>query len=59
MAKGYAVVVGMVLTLVGISGFTRHDAVGLHFSTTHNLIHLLSGLLGLLAGFPGAKTTAA
>ncbi len=62
MAKTYAIVVGAILTLVGILGFVRTDMFGLHFNTTHNAIHLLSGVIGLAAGFSGggkgAKTYA-
>jgi hypothetical protein len=62
MAKGYAVVVGAVLTLVGILGFVRTEMFGLQFNTTHNAIHLLSGIIGLAAGLAGggkgAKTFA-
>ena len=55
MAKGYAVVVGLVLTLVGILGFVlgNKDFMGLHFNLTHNAIHLVSGVIGLAAGLTG------
>lgn len=53
MAKAYAVLVGAVLTLVGVLGFVRTEMFGLHFNTTHNAIHLLSGLVGLAAGLAG------
>ncbi|HXQ98299.1 MAG TPA: DUF4383 domain-containing protein [Candidatus Limnocylindrales bacterium] len=52
MGKMYAVVVGFVLLLVGIIGFVTGDAgiMGLHFSLAHNVIHVVSGLVGLGAG---------
>ena len=55
MAKGYAVVVGAVLTLVGILGFVKGDTpfMGLEFTTTHNAVHLITGLIGLVAGLSG------
>jgi hypothetical protein len=55
MAKGYAVVVGAVLLLVGILGFVKgsNAFMGLHFNTTHNAIHCLTGLIGLIAGLAG------
>lgn len=53
MAKRYAVVVGAVLTLIGILGFVRAEMFGLHFNTIHNVIHLLSGVIGLWAGLGG------
>ncbi len=58
MAKGYAIVVGLVLTLVGILGFVKSEAFGLHFSLTHNLIHAISGLIGLAAGLTGGDSGA-
>lgn len=59
MAKGYAIVVGAVLLLVGICGFIKGDAgmMGLHFNTVHNSIHLLSGIIGLGAGFASVKAS--
>ena len=52
MAKGYSLVVGAVLLLVGILGFIKGDTgfMGLHFNLTHNLIHTLSGIVGIAAG---------
>jgi hypothetical protein len=59
MAKGYAIVVGAVLLVVGILGFVKGDAgmMGMKFNTMHNSIHLLSGIIGLGAGFAGAKAS--
>jgi Domain of unknown function (DUF4383) len=53
MAKTYAMVVGVVLLLVGLLGFVKNNGemMGLHFNTLHNTIHLVSGLLGVWAGF--------
>jgi len=50
MAKAYAVVVGAVLLLVGLVGFLTPSLMGLTFHPAHNVIHLLSGILGLWAG---------
>jgi hypothetical protein len=52
MAKTYALVVGVVLLLVGIVGFFVGDSTlfGLGFTTPHNVIHLLSGAIGIWAG---------
>jgi len=52
MAKTYSLVVGVALLLVGIVGFIKgNDALmGLQFSLTHNLIHTLSGIIGIWAG---------
>ncbi len=53
MAKTYSTVVGVVLFLVGILGFAlgSKPRFGLRFNHVHNLIHLLTGILGLVAGF--------
>lgn len=52
MQKMLAQVVGVVLTLVGIVGFFTGGVV-LIFSVNalHNVVHLVSGLAGLYAGF--------
>lgn len=54
----YARVLGVVLTLVGILGLainTDQDAVksllGFDVNLTHNIVHLATGVLGLIAGF--------
>jgi hypothetical protein len=54
----YARVFGIVLTLAGILGFfvtTNQDVVkpllGFDVNLTHNLVHLATGVLGLIAGF--------
>lgn len=54
----YARVFGVVLTLVGILGLaintdqeTVESLFGFDVNLTHNIIHLLTGGLGLLAGF--------
>jgi hypothetical protein len=54
----YARVFGIVLTLVGVLGLlvtTEQDSVeqllGFDVNLTHNLVHLLTGVLGLIAGF--------
>ncbi len=57
MGKTYAVVIGLVLTLVGIIGFWKgmDGMMGLQFSTIHNVIHLATGLIGLAAGLGGGE----
>ena len=54
----YARVFGVVLTIVGILGLvvnTEQDVVeqllGFDVNLTHNLVHLATGVLGLIAGF--------
>ena len=57
MAKSYAIIIGAVLTLVGILGFVKGQAgmtmmgMSLQFSVIHNIIHLVSGLVGLALGY--------
>lgn len=54
----YARVFGVVLTLVGILGLlvnaeqdTVEQLLGFDVNLTHNLVHLASGVLGLIVGF--------
>src|SRR5437868_4875216 len=53
MAKTIASIVGVVFILVGIVGFAKHDLLGAHLSTVHNVIHLVSGALSLYFGAKG------
>ncbi|MCL6566977.1 MAG: DUF4383 domain-containing protein [Acidobacteriia bacterium] len=61
-ARMYALIFGAIYTLVAIAGFATgsEDLFGipLKLNTTYNVIHLLIGVLGLAAGFTGAKATA-
>ena len=61
-AVTYARVFGVVLTLVGILGLlvtTDQDNVepllGFDVNLTHNIVHLLTGVLGLVAGFSALR----
>lgn len=54
----YARIFGVVLTLVGILGLlvttdqdTTSQLLGFEVNLTHNLVHLATGVLGLVAGF--------
>lgn len=54
----YARVFGIVLTLVGILGLlintdqeTTKSLLGFDVNLTHNIVHLATGVLGLIAGF--------
>ena len=56
MGKTYAVVIGLVLTIVGIIGFVKPAGMmGMQFNMTHNVIHLATGLIGLAAGLGGGE----
>ena len=52
MQKMLAQVVGVVLTVVGVAGFFVSDTLlGFGINTLHNLVHLVTGLLGVWVGF--------
>ena len=56
MAKGtqqtLALVVGIVLTLVGVIGFYSGESLlGFGLNAIHNIVHLVTGVLGLVVGF--------
>ncbi len=57
MAKTVAKIMGVLLLLVGILGFTNVlDPLGAHIGpnhSAHNLVHLVSGILALYFGFAG------
>ena len=60
MAKTIATILGVVFILVGIVGFFAPGLMGTHLSTTHNLVHIISGAIALyfgLAGTLGAAKT--
>lgn len=50
MAKTFARVAGWLALLLGILGFFVSDLLGLiQFDTTHNVVHLVIGVLGIAA----------
>ena len=57
MAKTYSIILGAVLLIVGIAGYVTGgaDFFGFGLTPTHNLVHVLSGIVGLAAGFGGLK----
>ncbi|MDQ5846649.1 MAG: DUF4383 domain-containing protein [Acidobacteriota bacterium] len=59
MAKTVAKILGVVLLLVGILGFTHVlDALGAHLNPAHNLVHIVSGAIALYFGFAGSLSGA-
>jgi hypothetical protein len=44
--------------LVGLVGFVSPGFLGTHLSTTHNLVHLISGAVALYFGFAGTLSAA-
>ena len=62
MAKSVCKLLGVVLLLVGLLGFTHLlDPLGAHVGpehATHNLVHIVSGILALYFGFAGSLSGA-
>ena len=59
MAKTLAKIMGVVLLLVGVLGFTHVlDSLGAHLSPAHNLVHILTAVIALYFGFAGSLSGA-
>ena len=58
MAKTICKILGVVFVLVGILGFLAPGLMGMHLSTTHNLVHIISGAIALYFGFAGTLSGA-
>jgi len=59
MAKTVAKLLGVILLLLGILGFTHVlDPLGAHLSPAHNLVHIVSGVIALYFGFAGSLSGA-
>lgn len=56
MAKPVALILGIGLLLVGIAGFFAPSLLGMHLSTAHSAVHIVSGVISIAFGFasPGA-----
>src|SRR5215467_1769823 len=55
MAKSICKLLGLVLLLVGLLGFTHLlDSLHLHLTPYHNVVHIVSGLIALYFGFAGS-----
>ncbi len=50
LAKIYVVLSGVILVVVGIVGFFKHEMFNLTFPPAHNLFHMSSGVIALWAG---------
>lgn len=57
MARKVCRIVGLGLLAVGLAGFAVPTMLGLHLTTVHNVIHMITGLIALYAGF-ATRTTA-
>ena len=59
MAKTIAKILGIVLLLVGILGFTTVLApLGAHLNPAHNAVHIVTGVIALYFGFAGSMSAA-
>lgn len=65
MAKTIAKILGVVLLLVGLVGFFVGPAgpnmpnfLGTHLTTSHNLVHILTGAISLYFGFAASLSAA-
>jgi hypothetical protein len=58
MAKTVCKILGVVFILVGLVGFVSPGFLGTHLSTTHNLVHLISGAVALYFGFAATLSAA-
>jgi hypothetical protein len=58
MAKTLCKILGIVLAVVGIAGFLKHDLFGTHLTTIHNIVHLLTAAIALHFGFYGSDAAA-
>jgi Domain of unknown function (DUF4383) len=59
MAKTVCKILGVVLVIVGLCGFTHLlDFLGAHLTAQHNLIHIVSGVIALYFGFAGTMSAA-
>jgi len=54
MAKTYCRILGIVMLAAGALGFVMPRLLGFHLTPVHNLIHLVTGALGLYFGFAGS-----
>jgi hypothetical protein len=58
MAKMVATILGAAFVLVGLLGFIAPGMLGMHLSTAHNLIHIVSGAIALYFGLAGTLAAA-
>jgi len=59
MAKTVAKILGLVLLLVGVLGFTTVlKPLGAHLNPAHNAVHIVSGVIALYFGFAATMSAA-
>ena len=59
MAKGFSMLLGVILLVVGLAGSLTgghdHTFVVFGINLAHNVVHLLSGILAIVASMAGVK----
>ena len=56
--KTYALIIGIILTVIGIWGFFTQSILGLFsVNAVHSILHLIGGLIGLYVGIKGEGPT--
>jgi uncharacterized membrane protein HdeD (DUF308 family) len=58
MAQTFCKVIGVILLLVGVIGFASPHLMGMHLTTMHNIVHLVTGGLALYFGFAASADAA-
>ncbi|MGH9318041.1 MAG: DUF4383 domain-containing protein [Thermoanaerobaculia bacterium] len=58
MAKTLCKIAGIVLFIVGLVGFAMPGLLGMHLTSIHNIVHLLTGAIALYFGFSGSAAAA-
>jgi len=58
MAKAICKILGVVFLIIGLLGFVSTNFLGMHLSSFHNIIHLISAALALYFGFAASPSAA-
>jgi hypothetical protein len=58
MVKNTATIGGILLILAGLVGFAAPSLMGMHLSTAHNIVHLVSGAIALYFGLKATPASA-
>ena len=53
MTQTLCKIIGVVLILVGVAGFAMPHLLGMHLTTIHNVVHILTGVIAAYIGFAG------
>jgi len=58
MCKTLCRIIGVALILVGLAGFAWPMLLGLHLTTIHDIVHLVTGLIASYVGFAASVAMA-